>query len=95
MDEILSLAQKLSGVSFGVLLGLILAASYYNKWQWTYSVDSRIAEIKRVYDERIAELKQDVKDWKAIADGFSKAANTATEKIPPPQNPPPRSVQLP
>lgn len=56
MDELLTLANKLGGVSFATLLLLILYGSWKHVWMWGRDVDAlerrHQADMKSITDDR-------------------------------------------
>lgn len=52
MNEIIDIAQKLSGLGFGTLLALILYGSYKGIWVW---------------GRQLTRAEDDVKEWKSMA----------------------------
>jgi hypothetical protein len=78
MNDLISLAQKLSGVGFGVMLFIVLAGSYFRKWSWTRDLDEERAthkqemiELRADYENRLNELRADytqrLNKWESIA----------------------------
>jgi hypothetical protein len=63
VSELIDLAQKLSGASFAVLMFLILAGSYFDKWCWSRDREA----MKQERDVIRAALEDDRNAWKRIA----------------------------
>lgn len=69
MPEALALLQKLGGVSFATLLGLILFGSYYDIWVWGKRLREEQAafdEMKKEYERRLLHAEEASNEWKAM-----------------------------
>lgn len=81
MTELLTIAEKLSGISLATMMIIIIGASYFGKWQWTRDCDARIKEIRDGYQAQIVQLKDDLAEWKSFARGTARTAEAVVEKI--------------
>ncbi len=66
MEEILSLVNKLGGVSFATLLAVILWGSWKRIWVWGKDCDREIAAIRARHAEEKAEWKEGLTFWRDI-----------------------------
>lgn len=64
--EVIEWLNRLNGIGFPTLVGLILFGSYIGIWMWT----KQHREIVAIKDARIAELEAQVKEWKQMALGL-------------------------
>lgn len=82
MEEIITFANKLGGVSFATLLVIILAGSYFKKWTWYYYLESSEKEKqdqKESYEKRIAALETSNEKWQQVALSATGISETATQ----------------
>lgn len=62
LDEVLTLAQKLSGVSLATLLFFILGGSYMRWWVW----GSQLVELKADFEERLRKSEARGDMWQTM-----------------------------
>lgn len=63
MDDIISFAQKLSGIGWGAMLFVILYGSYKGIWVWGQDVQKRVDD----YEKRLCRSEESSTRWQDIA----------------------------